>query len=355
MRFGLDIIIIVVLVVLMIMCNKIPFKRARIHLESFGPEKVYMEVLTVLGTDTRMNYDTTFFDLRFNGGVGAAMVVNSNGLIPSSELFGEINHERDLLRLSFPNNHDVDSLNAYASMNFDLVFKNSRFGIFRDYDSGEISWKDTTIREHRYYEGRKRKIDYKSRRFGLTQDAVMSGEAKVLYKDSIGYSVPILRKLPTDGLNGLFMKESIWQLCDVSQAYVGVSLDSKQTVVNGPNSRSIYTSLVNNGNTLQLFLEFGSPVSCSNMYPEPDIRTMTRIEFNDPDKIRLIESAGLFFHVKFLQNENIQTVKLFGITTGIAIFLSLLVEKIIKFISFACGFIAERKKKKDETVPPDSE
>lgn len=344
LRLCLDIIIIILLLILMSWCGEIPFKHVNINLESFGPEYVDMDVLAAFATDTRMDYDPSFQEFSNNGAFGVQMAIHAKGVLSDSvDYYRELLELKDTLRQIIPEEPAVDSPNAVVTMDFDMLFVNSRVGVFRTDNNDAWAWKDTTDNSgNRYFKGKWRKKTYSSRRLGLLKTAKLEGGATMLFKDSVSCTVSSVYRRSEKGWKDIFWDESLWQLCDVSQAYIGIKLNSQQHYrsknSDGKNTFQNRSSLAWEGNSMKLILEFGSPVTCSNMYPEPDSFTMTSVEFTDPNKIQMIEANGLVFLVKFLHNENIQTAKMFCITSGLSIFLGLLIDKIIKL------FFARRRR-----------
>ena len=73
--------------------------------------------------------------------------------------------------------------------------------------------------------------------------------------------------------------------------------------------------------------EFGSLV------PEPDERTMSSIRYTDSLKLDQIAVDGLQYHVKFPDMENVQDVRLFGLTTIATILLTVLASLLYKVFS----------------------
>lgn len=350
LRICLDIIIIVILMVLMFWCSEIPFKRVNIDLKTLGPQSVHMDLMAAFASDTKIYYDKSFHELKNNGGAGVQLSVLAMTVYPDGyDSYVNINKLKDSLRLCFPEESAIDSLNACISVDFDMLFRNSRVGIFYNNDSKDWVWQDSTVRRSKYYLGKKRDVKYSSTHFGLLNNAEMTGGARLVFRDTVYCEIPMAGRHPSKGWKGFLWNESLWQLCDVSQAYVGVKLNSRKCYRTGPNSFEDTATFTENDDAVGLTLEFGSPVTCSNMYPEPDFQTMTSISFTNPEKIRLIESSGVEFLVKFMHNENIQTAKMFCITTGIALFLSLLVDKLIKFISYAWRRLAAQKKKRQKS------
>lgn len=84
---------------------------------------------------------------------------------------------------------------------------------------------------------------------------------------------------------------------DISQSYYNILLKSEGL------------------DSLVLKINFIGVIDLSNIYPEPDIKEMSSIEYNKPEKIKEIELFGLQFHAKFKELENLQTIRLVGITS----------------------------------------
>lgn len=87
-----------------------------------------------------------------------------------------------------------------------------------------------------------------------------------------------------------------WALWDISQQYVDLHIN---------------TYLLD---SLTLTIDYVGATEFTDMYPEPDLKTMSSIQFTDQDKIELIKQNGLQFHVKFKELENRQNVRLFFLT-----------------------------------------
>lgn len=345
LRICLDITFIIILMILMFWCSEIPFKRVNIDVKTLGPQSIHMDLIAVFASDTKINYDKSFHDLKNNGGVGVQMSVLAHTVYPNSHnSYVNLNKLKDTLRLFSSEESAIDSLNACIAVDFDMLYNNSRVGIFQNKDSKEWVWRDSTVKRSKYYWATRRDVTYYPSRLGVLKNAEMIGGARVVFKDTIYRDIPMAGRRPSKGWKGFLWNESLWQLCDVSQAYIGVKMNSRKSYRSGKDSFEDTATFTENGDSIGLTLEFGSPVTCSNMYPEPDFQTMTSISFTNPEKIRVIENNGVEFLVKFMHNDNIQTAKMFCITTGIALFLSLLVDKLIKFISYAWRRLAAQKK-----------
>ena len=73
-----------------------------------------------------------------------------------------------------------------------------------------------------------------------------------------------------------------------------------------------------------LTFDYIGPADFSNMSPEPDVKDVSKIVFNDPQKLDEILEKGLRFHVKFPDMENVQQMRMFGITLVVGGLLGLL-------------------------------
>lgn len=85
----------------------------------------------------------------------------------------------------------------------------------------------------------------------------------------------------------------------------------------------IYLNLDSNVNYIELGINCYGPVEFSAMTPSPDSIYMDRIVFKDQNKISKIKSSGLRFHTKYVQLENLQSMRAFMITTFLSLFITL--------------------------------
>lgn len=82
-----------------------------------------------------------------------------------------------------------------------------------------------------------------------------------------------------------------------------------------------------------LSFDYVGPTEFSKMYPEPDIITVSKIKFTDLNKLKIIRTNGLRFHVKFPDLENVQQIRMFLVTiilSGLLAKLVLMLYNIIK-------------------------
>ena len=97
---------------------------------------------------------------------------------------------------------------------------------------------------------------------------------------------------------GEVLGRPVWyRLEDISQSYYNIRFNSISM------------------DSLSLEIDFKGAVDFSNMIPKPDEVGMGNIKFFNQDKIRQIEMNGLRFHAKFRELENMQTIRLFAVTT----------------------------------------
>ena len=69
--------------------------------------------------------------------------------------------------------------------------------------------------------------------------------------------------------------------------------------------------------------DFIGPVKFSDMYPEPDIKTIHSIEFTDSSTITQIMKDGLRFHVDFIDLKEMASTRLFVLTAFLSLVVSL--------------------------------
>jgi hypothetical protein len=85
---------------------------------------------------------------------------------------------------------------------------------------------------------------------------------------------------------------------------------------------------------IRIYFNFGGNTVFSSMYPQPDTVEYDAITFTDMEKIKTIMSyGGLQFHVELSDNKNIQTARIFFLTTILSMLLAYwlaLVAKVFK-------------------------
>lgn len=81
-----------------------------------------------------------------------------------------------------------------------------------------------------------------------------------------------------------------------------------------------------------LTFDYIGPTEYSDMYPEPDIKDISKITFTDENKILTILKNGLRFHVNFPDMENVQQIRIFIITLILGGLLGLLIRVLYKII-----------------------
>lgn len=81
-----------------------------------------------------------------------------------------------------------------------------------------------------------------------------------------------------------------------------------------------------------LTFDYIGPTEYSDMYPEPDIKDISKITFVDEHKISAILKDGLRFHVKFPDMENVQQIRIFIITLILGCLFGLLIRVLYSII-----------------------
>jgi hypothetical protein len=243
--------------------------------------------------------------MRNSGSTNVSFVLTSDSIASSIFNYKKVQNQFNQIRTFFPDDSDVDSLNSFVNIRYEIE-RSNKLNII------------SLLLGHRYT-GEKVQKD-ESKRF-ITSNIRTNTSNKIdseyglAYKDTIqgmGYA----QGTTETKKHSILYNNALWSLSDISQAYIGVHLSGRQYA---PDWKEWgYEGFDMSANPISLTIDFGAPISVSEMTPSPDRIDMTRITFSDPDKIRRIIYNGLIFHVKFLHHENLQSVKLFCLTTIIA-------------------------------------
>lgn len=98
-----------------------------------------------------------------------------------------------------------------------------------------------------------------------------------------------------------------WYPFDISQSYIHFKLAPHCSYAD----------------SISIKFTFNGAASFSEMYPNPDIISMDAVLFTDPEKIKQIIKKGLWFHATFPQMLNLQSMRVFIITTLLGFFIAL--------------------------------
>jgi hypothetical protein len=86
-------------------------------------------------------------------------------------------------------------------------------------------------------------------------------------------------------------------------------------------------------NIKRVSLNFMGPVSFSQMMPTPDVITMSGVEFNDPEKIQQLRMKGVEMLVHFEQLKNIQSMRIFILTSLITLCVTVIIKEIYNLLA----------------------
>ena len=120
----------------------------------------------------------------------------------------------------------------------------------------------------------------------------------LLVKDAYNVRIPIF----SDNL----FTSNLFSLYDISQSYIHLEMNQ-------------YIARYNN---ISLTLNCAGATEFSQMDPEPDLVTMNGITFNDRDKLKQICENGLLMHATYKQMINLQTIRMYVLTTLLAWFVA---------------------------------
>ncbi len=311
-----------------VLCNRIPSKSVSMDIKSFGPENVSFSINIPLGQNSNLrDYPDSLFQAVYSkSGRDGIIVGATTGTIPYSAdwNYNELHRYKERIRTQYPDDF-VDDLNGLLDVDFMIENNIHRLSLSgkKRYSTQPITKIEDPQISPKVY--RLFDLDSSSTAYAF------KGSIHVCYKDTLSSDTAI--SSPHFNSKRFFYNDSVWSFNDISQAYIGIKLNGSKTVFTN-NGFSGGNGHFRGMNTI-ITIDFAAPVEFSRMNPEPDVTTMTGLVFNDPEKITRIAENGLFFHVGYLENENIQSMKMFVLTAAITALATLIISLIYKLIRFS--------------------
>lgn len=316
---------------ILIHLNEIPTKTINLAFDGYGVHTADVNLKLMLGRNTNLEerFDSTYKNAFLSSNVdGVSMDVDVSDVTGNFLLFNDVIRAKGVLRHEFPMDSSVIAgFNAMLSLHMVTTDVNQRlrmFNVTKEYETRSKKPRDTEGKEiNNGYSI----VSSESFRDSVSKNVVITDEYYYLFlRDSLSFK----GAGRTIGKRGSFIyNRSFWQESDISQAYVGIHLSDslhKRWDALHPASNYHRDSL-----RTTLSIDFGSPVTISNMAPAPDSVSMTGLSFLSKEKVERIIRDGLVFHVTFDQNKNLQAVKLFWVTTIIAALFGLIFDQSFKW------------------------
>ena len=311
--------------------NEIPTKTIDLAFDGYGVQTANVNLKLILGRNTNLQerFNSTYKNAFLSSNIdGVSMDVDASDIIGDYMLFDDVISAKRILNKEFPKDSSViASFNAMLRLHMLTSDVNQRlrmFNVTRDYKTIPVKPKDT--------EGNEIDNGYSIKSSGILRDSVSKN---VVITDECFYlflrdSLSIVGAGRSIGKNGSFVyNQSLWQESDISQTYIGIHL-SEDLHIKGDASNPI-SDYHRDSLKTTLSIDFGSPVTLSNMEPAPDSLSMTGLAFFSKEKVDKIIRDGLVFHVSFDQNKNLQAVKLFWVTTIVAALFGLIFDQAFKW------------------------
>lgn len=309
---------------LFIKCNEIPFRKVNIEVETNGPQATEVSLLVGLGANTQLRQavDSSIWSpFLLSGGTGVGFQATLLHGAEDTQKWQKYHGPCEIISQLQEQYHDdpqLDSLNAAVHLSWEI---NS--GIHAPKHTFHIIKKD-----------QKDEFGYWIKSAETKKDGHFTGDDWYLTK------APVTDATFFHYIRNYSSNFNLWSLSDISQAYVAVRLSGMKKVVPEEAGTGWYgcgwsTLTYHETDEFSLMIDFGSPISTSGMSPEPDAFGMNFISYTDPKKIRAILQDGLVFHVKFLQTENLQSMKLFWLTTVITALVTWMASIIIKWVRYS--------------------
>jgi hypothetical protein len=130
---------------------------------------------------------------------------------------------------------------------------------------------------------------------------------------------------------------------DISQVYVNfkvTTLQNHKPIANNPKLETISS----------LTFDFVGNTVFSEMSPSPDEINMHQIIFTDSTKIADIRENGIIFHADLTDNKNVQTARMFLVTTILSFLVAYWVKLFLQVIKNLSSKIS--KKRSEQTAKP---
>ena len=321
-----------------VLYNRIPTKTVDLDVTGYAVTDAEVDLLLSLGRNTSL---TDRFDSTYRKAFGKS---GREGLTADIEASGDYYplYDEELplggkIRDYFPEEKSglehISSMIRFRTRIDDVHRKLMMFGTTQRLRTGTIA-KDYTVDEEQkrayFIHG-----DKVTRHW--SEDIVRyESDDCVLFRDTLEL-IPSAESI--NRRQTFFRNRSIWQASDISQSYVGIHLSK---TLHQCYKRDLEGYAERNPDRMRLTLavDFGSPVTLSNMEPEPDALSLTGMSFLSKDKIDAIMRDGLVFHVTYDENKNLQAVKVFWITTIIAALVGVLLNQVFKW----WHFLAQKRK-----------
>ncbi len=338
LRRALGIILISIIPIwLFNLCNQIPKRTVNIDMATYGPAKTKIDLTACLGYDTKLYdyFDSTYRSpLKNSGATGVSFTMTTDSIASSIQNYSIFEKNIKEIRSVYPDNLDVDSLNALVVIKYhiDRSDKNSAMPVFGNRYKGH-----TVKKEGDGY---------------VISDIPKNTSKRLVSEFSAAFKDPLIGSGWAHGTtehksHSLLFNNAFWALSDISQAYVGVHLSGRQYA---PDRKDWgYDKFDMESNPISLTIDFGAPITTSEMIPSPDRYELARITFDDPKKIEKIIHNGLIFHVRFPHNDNLQSVKLFCLTTIIAAIFTWLMSTLWKWYQLKKDMYRQLKRTRNRT------
>lgn len=313
------------------LCNKIPTTYCELDVDSYGLTHEELGVHLSLGGDSSFDekmdslLNHSFSNSGRLGVITTVTADSSRGFRGWWRPYERMN----VLRAALPEDPRVDSVNALVTTNWKVTSISGSAVLFTQ-SQGYTDLVEPYKRESKALFIPEPKTDstyyaIRSTNYGESRDSYIGSQ-------DLFFRAPAKKYMGANNFrrhwSPLFYNYKLTKLSDISQANIGLVLTYRS---NGKQTINPWEGTFLEENPFTLSIDFGTPISASKMNPEPDYYTVSGMSFSSPEKIRRILEKGLVFHVKYIGNENMQSMKLFFLTTIIAALATWLFSTLFKW------------------------
>ena len=324
---------------LFILANQIPYNKVHMEIITEGPQYVDMDLTLAIGNHSNKDY------LRDS---------SMNRLIPNSGEWGrrwrvtakqtpeEIHShlwDKGLIQILEDNPqllYKIDSVNARIFSYFSFE-TNSVLPYFTRKLQDRIVQKN--FKNKNYYINDTLGIYIVDERMPYKNNS-FEGTEQVFFKDSIvsnGLEFYSFSHSRNFNVNNPFYGNVNRELKDISRSYTHIRIFGTSLKVDGETetiSESFWADQL--PDNFKLTIDFGCPVSVAKVQPDPDTVGLTYVVYTDPEKLKnILGKSDLLFFVKYLENENRQSMRLFWLTTIITALVTWIVTVAWKWIEYS--------------------
>ena len=312
------------LIMLFYIWNKVPEKNISLYTETLTPDSILNDSTISVASTITLNIPATNRELPENM-MSTIILDYKENKIPKSR-------QDSITRCK-----EIDNLNTISRKFYNNIWEKSPYQLLSDF-----------YKKHPYYKGKK--VAFFSIQFNNNLNSLPSDHREIYtpVTDEASPDTLHLFDIQEEESDYYYLKEYI-----VNKDYnFNFQTNIKSHVIGRPKwyrfediSQSYFNIrlFTNHIDTLRLKINLCTAVDFTEMEPKPDVIGMGNIEFYNHEKLLKIQRDGLQFHARFKELENMQTIRMLGVTSVlggiIIIFVAILFVAIYNFARWSKSHI----------------